>query len=164
MSSSSGSMTTRLQTRKRTETPRAENPHEDDEAPLPKRHHQSVISEEVEDFEIAEESEDPEEILDIQDRELMELFDQVGLDADTVRRLLESKIDSSSLFFALTEQELKTEFLIPFHALVKFRLARHQFELSSMVQLSAGLLGALPEFKGRGNRALVLGTTFFIRL
>src|SRR3989338_7688803 len=84
----------------------------------------------------------------------MELFDQVGLDADTVRRLLESKIDSSSLFFALTEQELKTEFLIPFHALVKFRLARHQFELSSMVQLSAGLLGALPEFKGRGNRAL----------
>ena len=68
------------------------------------------------------------------------------------------------MLFALTEQELRVDFQVPLHILVKIRLAKQAFDReSSHVQISAGLLGALPEFRGTGPRGMDYPSGFLIR-
>ena len=81
-----------------------------------------------------------------------------------VEQLERAGINTRMMLFALTEQELRVDFQVPLHTLVKIRLAKQAFDReSSHVQISAGLLGALPEFRGTGPRGMDDTSGFLIR-
>ena len=118
---------------------RAENPHDIDQAPWspPMRH-----SEEVEDFEIAEESEDPEDNLDIQDPSLIGCNNRKWIPCPHLGpQIIEIKLDLRErgwpIFPTFFLQGMENNALILVISFMEAILLRHQSGLTPAVEPDA---------------------------